>query len=276
MAGFDAQRSTFRRLHESGCFVIPNPWDVGSARYLKSLGFEALATTSAGFGFSHGLPDSPFALEREAVLHHVAEIVNATDLPVNADFQSGYGTTPEQVAESVRLCVEAGVSGLSIEDATGDPDEPLYELPAALERLRAARKAIDATGHDVMLTARAECFLVGMPDPLPDAIRRIEAYANEGADVLFAPAPARRETITAIVKAAKGKPVNVIVSNDTGLTVEDIGDLGARRISVGSALARAAWTGFMKAVLPIRSTGSFEGLKGLATFAELNDLFRTR
>lgn len=275
-ANVAARRAAFRQLHERGCFVMPNPWDVGSAVFLETLGFRALATTSAGFGFSRGLPDSVAVLPREAVLNHVAEIVAATPLPVNADFQSGYGGTPEGVAESVRLCVEAGVAGLSIEDATGDPRRPLYELPEALDRLRAARAAIDASGAGVLLTARAECFLVGHSDALRESIRRLHAYAEAGADVLFAPGPHEKSDIQSIVAAVSPKPVNVLISADIGLTVADLTALGVRRISVGSALARTAWTGFIRAARTIAADGSFSGLQGLASFAELNSLFQGR
>ena len=186
-----ARRKAFRALHERGCFVIPNPWDVGSARYLQRLGFPALATTSAGFAFSQGLPDSgdDAVLARDRNLTYIANIAAAVDLPVSADFMSGYGLEPEDVAESVARCVATGVAGLSIEDATGDPTSPLYDLPIAIERVRAAREAIDRSGCDVLLTARAECYHVGHPDPFPESVRRLEAYAAAGADVLFAPGP---------------------------------------------------------------------------------------
>src|SRR5688500_15764081 len=192
-------RSEFRRLHESGCFVIPNPWDIGTARYLRHLGFKALATTSSGFAFSRGLPDTDWAVTRDAMLAHIAEIVAATELPVNADFESGYAHEPEGVAANVRLCVETGVSGLSIEGSTGDRAKPLYDLALGVDRIRAAREAIDATGTGVLLTGRAECYLVGHADPLKESIRRLEAYAQAGADVLYAPGPRTREEIAAIV-----------------------------------------------------------------------------
>lgn len=267
------RRSAFRQLHDHGCFVIPNPWDIGSAIFLKSLGFKALATTSAGFGFSRGLPDSVMAMSRESVLNHVREIVNATDLPVNADFQSGYADSPEGVADSVRLCVETGVAGLSIEDSTGDAERLLFELAEALDRLRAARSAIDRSGADVLLTARAECFLVGHPDPLRESIRRLQAYANAGADVLFAPGVKDRDGIKSIVASVAPKPVNVLISANTGLRVDDLAAMGVRRISVGSALARAAWSGFMTAAKQIASEGSFAAFDKLASFDELNSLF---
>jgi len=269
-----SQRSTFRKLHESGCFVISNPWDIGTTRYLRKLGFKTLATTSAGFGFSRGLPDSASALSRDMVLGHIAEIVSAAEeLPVNADFQAGYAADPKGVAESVRLCINTGVAGLSIEDATGEPNRPLYELAEAVDRVRAARATIDASGTGVLLTARAECFLVGHPDPLRESIRRLQAYAEAGADVLYAPGPREREDIRAIVTSVSPKPVNVLMSANTGLRVSDLADLGVRRVSVGSALARAAWAGFIRAAHPIAEEGSFEGFEGSVSFAELNSLF---
>ena len=268
-----ARRAAFRRLHESGCFVIPNPWDAGSARYLEGLGFKALATTSSGFAFSRGWPDGEGGASRDAALEHIAEIVDATDLPVNADFQSGYADDPAGVAESVRLCVETGTAGLSIEDATGDRDKPLYDLPLAVERIKAAREAIDASGADVMLTARAECFLVGHADPLREAMRRLQAYSEAGADVLYAPGPTEVGQIEAIVKAVSPKPVNVLMSANTGLGVPDLAAMGVRRISVGSSLARAGWTGFIRAARLIADEGSFAGFEGLVSGRDLNDFF---
>ena len=274
MPDFAARRAAFRKLHQSGCFVIPNPWDIGSARYLRHLGFQALATTSSGLSFSLGLPDTDWAVPRDTVLSHVASIVAAVDLPVNADFESGYAHDPDGVARNVRLCVDTGVAGLSIEDASGDRARPLYELPVAAERIRAARGAIDASGADVLLTGRAECYLVGHPDPLQESIRRLQAYAEAGADVLYAPGPRGREEIQELVTTLTPKPVNILMSADTGLTVSDLAAIGVRRISVGSALARAAWTGFMRAARTIAEDGSFRGFEGLAAFAELNNFFR--
>ncbi len=268
---FAAARRAFRALHAQGCFVMPNPWDVGSARYLQHLGFPALATTSAGFAFSQGLPDSDVAVSREKSLAHIAEIAAAVELPVNADFASGYGIKPEAVAESVTMCVGAGVSGLSVEDATGDRAAPLYELPLAVERIRAARAAIDATGAGVLLTARAECYLVGYPDAFNESIRRLQAYADAGADVLYAPGPHRPHEIKALVQAVGPKPFNLLVGHDLGLTVQDIAALGVRRISVGGALARAAWTGFMRAAQALKAENSFKALNNLVSFAEIND-----
>lgn len=269
-----ARRAAFRQLHERGCFVIPNPWDAGTARYLGHLGFQALATTSAGLAFSRGLPDGDWAVSRAQTLAHIAEIVASVDLPVNADFESGFAHQPEGVAESVRLCVATGVAGLSIEDATGDRGNPLYEIPLATERIRAARAAIDASGADVLLTARAECFLTGHPDPFREALRRLQAYAEAGADVLFAPGVRTRDDIRELVAALQPKPVNILVSVNTGLKVTDLAELGVRRISVGSSLARAAWTGFLRAARAIAAEGSFAGFDDTVPYAELNDFFR--
>lgn len=269
-----SRTAEFRRLHAGGCFIIPNPWDVGSARYLQHLGFEALATSSAGFSFSRGLPDGEAAVPRAVALAHFAEIVSATELPVNADFQSGYAERPDQLAESVRLCVETGVAGLSIEDATSDASQPLYALPIAVERVKAARAAIDASRADVLLTARAECFLVGHSEPLKESIRRLTAYSEAGADVLYAPGPRERGDIKAIVDAVAPKPVNVLVSSNVGLGLADLAELGVRRVSVGGALARAAWTGFIRAATAMAEQGSFAGLDGAVSFAELDGLFR--
>ncbi len=267
------RRAAFRRLHESGCFAIPNPWDAGSARYLRYLGFSALATTSSGFAFSKGLPDEDWAVPVESMLAHIEEIAASVDLPVNADFKSGYAEDPEGVAENVRLCAATGVAGLSIEDSTGNPIHPLYDLPTAVERVRTARAALDARAPDVLLTARAECYLTGHPEPLREAICRLEAYAEAGADVLYAPGPRTREEIKAIVAAAGPKPVNVLMSANTGLGMADLAEMGVRRISVGSALARAAWTGFIRAAQAIAREGSFAGLEGAVPFKELNDFF---
>jgi len=273
-ADFSARRARFRQLHEGGCFVIPNPWDPGTARYLRHLGFAALATTSAGLAFSRGLADGAWAVARDVVLRHIAEMVAAVDLPVNADFESGYAHQPEGVAESVGLSVATGVAGLSIEDATGDPSHPLYELPLAVERIQAARAAIDASSTGVLLTARAECYLVDHPRPLPESIRRLTAYAEAGADVLYAPGVREHAEIQALVAAVRPKPVNILMSAHTGLRVADLAAMGVRRISVGSSLARAAWTGFINAATAIAEDGSFAGLDGIVPFAELNGFFR--
>ena len=269
---FAARRDAFHALHKEGCFVIPNPWDVGSARYLQHLGFAALATTSAGFAFSQGLPDSEVAVSRDRSLAHIADIANSVDVPVNADFASGYGTGPGEVADSVTRCVATGVAGLSIEDSTGETSSPLYELSIAVERVRAARAAIDATKSGVLLTARAECYLVGHPDALRESIRRLQAYAEAGADVLFAPGVSKPEEIKALVEAVKPRPFNLLVVRDIGLRVDDFGELGVRRISVGGALALAAWGGFMRAAKSLRSEGSFAGFSEVAPYPEVNDL----
>jgi 2-methylisocitrate lyase-like PEP mutase family enzyme len=277
--------SRFRELHASGCFVLPNPWDIGSSIYLEQLGFKALATTSAGFAFSRGLVDSVTAVPRDLMLDHIREMVAATSLPVNADFQTGYADEPEGVAESVALCVATGVAGLSIEDAaeTGLPaegaanskPEPLYEFELAVERIKAARAAIDASGIPVVLTGRCEAWLVGVSNPLDESLKRLVAYADAGAECLYAPGVSKPDEIEAIVKAVSPKPVNVLVSRfNSDLTVARLTDLGVRRISVGSALACAAWGGFMRAARGIADNGSFETLSDGAPYAEINDLFR--
>ncbi len=269
--------STFRQLHQSGCFVLPNPWDKGSARALEHLGFKALATTSAGLAFTQGLPDSVTALSRDEVLKHCAEIVASTSLPVNADYQNGYADEPEDVAANVALCIATGVAGLSIEDATGDEKAPLYEGNFAVDRIRAARAALDATGSEVVLTARCEAWLVGIPDPFRTAMDRLVAYAEAGADCLFAPGVSKLEEIEAIVKAVAPKSVNVLVSSPLpGLSVPRLAELGVRRISVGSALARVAWGAFLRAAKSISETNSFESFSDAASFAELNEIFATR
>ena len=266
-------RARFRQLHQQGCFVIPNPWDVGTAIVLARLGFAALATTSAGFAFSRGLPDSLTVLSADTAIAHIAEIVDAVDVPVNADFQAGYATDLETLADNVRRCAAAGVAGLSIEDGTGLADNPLFSLPEAVERIRAARSGIDDSGADVLLTGRAECFLYGHPDPLNEAIDRLRAYAEAGADVLFAPGVRRSDDIATLVRALEPHPVNVLVSNDIGLTVTDLAELGVRRISVGSALSRVAWGAFLRAARRLADHGMFDGLAGAAAFDELNALF---
>jgi 2-methylisocitrate lyase-like PEP mutase family enzyme len=262
----------FHELHHSGCFVMPNPWDIGSARFLAHAGFAALASSSAGLAFSRGLPDSVTALPREVVLAHLRELAAATPLPVNADFQSGYAEDPAGVAESVALCVRTGVAGLSIEDASGDPAAPLFERAVAVERLRAARKAIDASGTRVLLTARCEAFLVSAPDPARTALDRLVAFAEAGADCLYAPGVRDPATITAIVHAVAPRPVNVLVSSP-GLTVAGLAELGVRRISLGSALCRVAWGAFMRATREITEAGTFETLAGAAPFVELDRIF---
>ena len=262
---------TYRDLHKSGCFVLPNPWDIGSAVYLQKIGFKALATTSAGFAFSRALPDSVSAIPVELMLDHVREIAAATTLPVNADFQNCYADQPEGVARNVTRCVETGVAGLSIEDATGDARTPLYDEQLALERVRAARAAIDASGIGVVLTARSEAALVQYPNALGVAIDRLVAFAEAGADCLYAPGFYEADEISAIVKAVAPRPVNVLAR--PGLTVPQLADLGVRRISVGSSLARVAWGAFIRSAQEIAQEGSFTSFAQGAPHGELNKLF---
>ena len=266
----------FHELHESGCFVLPNPWDIGSTIYLEHLGFKAVATTSAGFAFTKGLPDDPEFISRAVMLEHFREIAAATSLPVNADFQNGFADGPEAVAESVRLCVATGVAGLSIEDNTGRKDQPLYDFHLAVERIKAARAAIDASGIPVVLTARCEAFLVGDPDPMRTSLERLVAFADAGADCLYAPGVTEPDEIAQIVKAVSPKPINVLAFvKNCHLTVNQLAELGVRRISVGSSLARAAWGGLIHAAEEIQASGSFESFASAATF-DLNNLFRNR
>lgn len=267
---FSARRAAFRKLHESGCFVIPNPWDAGSAHALASLGFQALATTSSGFAWSRAHADN--TVDVDTVLAHCREIVEATDLPVNADFEDGHARDLEGLRENVRRCVETGVAGLSIEDSTGDASQPLYDFDEAVARMRAARKAIDASGKDVMLIGRAECFLVGHPDPLAESLKRLQAYAEAGADCLYAPGAGKPEAIRAIVEAVAPKPVNVLVGRPVPSTLQDFARLGVRRVSVGGALAGAAWGGFLRAARGL-ADGRFDGFADNASHAELNALF---
>jgi len=269
----ESAAAKFRSLHQSGCFVLPNPWDIGTAIYLERLGFQALATTSAGFAFSRGKPDG--GVPRDEMLAHIREIVEATALPVNADFHAGYADEPEDVAANVQLCVETGVAGLSIEDSTGRSDCPLYERKLAIERIRAARSAIETSKSGVILTGRCEAWLVGDPDPLHTAIDRLTAYAEAGADCLYAPAVTDPNEIAQIVNAVAPKPVNVLVSGfNHQLTLSGLADLGVRRISVGSGLALAAWGAFLRAAQDIKANGAFTLLADNAPSAELNDLFR--
>jgi 2-methylisocitrate lyase-like PEP mutase family enzyme len=264
------KRSAFRALHASGCFVLPNPWDTGSARYLASLGFEALATTSSGYAWSAGRADNQ--LSREAILTHLRTIVEATDLPVNADFESGFGADPEELAASVKLAVSTGIAGLSIEDSTGDATTPLLPLEVGVARLKAARRAIDESGGDTLLVGRAENFVVGLPD-LDDTLARLKAYAAAGADCLYAPGIRTREEIQAVVAAAGSKPVNVLIGANSTYTLQDLAALGVRRVSVGGGLARAAWGGFMRASQSL-AQGRFDGFGDAASGAQLDALFR--
>jgi 2-methylisocitrate lyase-like PEP mutase family enzyme len=263
------KRKTFRKLHEAGCFVIPNPWNVGSARYLQGLGFKALATTSAGHAHSLGFPDGGQSLD--AVLAHYRELAEATDVPLNADFENGFADDPEGVAANVTRCIATGVAGLSVEDSPKDA-RPLYELDGAVARVKAARAALDRAGGDVVFTARAENFIRGVPD-LDDVIRRLKAYAAAGADCLYAPGIRTREQIEAVVKAVAPKPVNFLAGWAMEFKVSDIAAMGVRRISVGGSLSRAAMHAFVKTATQIANEGIFDGFDGLTSNAELNKFF---
>ena len=266
------KRRTFRQLHESGCFAIPNPWDIGSARMLQGMGFVALASTSSGYAWSIGHPDN--GITRDMALAHLAELVAATDVPINADFESGFGADASAVAESARLAVATGVAGLSIEDSTGDAARPLFSIDDAVARLRAARNAIDHAGGDTLLVGRAECFLVGRPD-LAETIGRLQAYASAGAgaDVLYAPGIRTPEQISAVVAAVAPKPVNLLVGSVSDLTMADIAALGVRRVSVGGGLARAAWGGMLRAARLLAEQGRFDGFADAASGQALNQFF---
>jgi 2-methylisocitrate lyase-like PEP mutase family enzyme len=266
-----AKRAAFRALHAQGCFILPNPWDLGSALMLQGLGFEALATTSSGHAWSLGRPDGSGS--RAELLAHLRTIVAGTALPVNADFESGFAPDPAGVAESVRMAVDTGVAGLSIEDSTGDPDDPLRSLADAVSRLRAARAAIDDTGAETLLVGRAENFLVGRPD-LDDTIARLRAYAEAGADCLYAPGIRTRAQIEAVVRAVAPKPVNLLIGWASEWTLSDVAAMGVRRVSVGGALARAAWAGFLGAARALADNGRFDGFAGATPGDDLNKFFR--
>jgi 2-methylisocitrate lyase-like PEP mutase family enzyme len=257
--------AAFSALHQQGIFVMPNPWDVGSARYLASLGFPALATTSAGFAWTMGRADGRVTLDE--VLAHLRAVADAVDVPVNADFEGGFAVAPEDVARNVALAAETGVAGLSIEDSTGDADDPLFELELAVDRVRAARAALDASGTGIVLTARSEGFIAGRPD-LDETIRRLRAYADAGAHCLYAPGVSTPEQIAAIVQAVAPKPVNVLVSGGF-LSVAELAELGVRRISTGSRLAATAWGAAIRAATEIAEIGTFDGLKDAPTSAEI-------
>jgi len=267
--------ATFRAMHETGCFVLPNPWDIGTAVSLQHLGFKALATTSAGFAFTRGKSDGAVPLDE--MLAHIREIVEATLLPVNADFQGGYADESEGVAENVKRCLATGVAGLSIEDSTGRSDAPLYEKKLAIDRIRAARSAIDASATRAVLTGRCEAWLVGDADPLRTVLDRLAAYAEAGADCLYAPGVSAPDKIAQIVKTVAPKPVNVLVSGfNHQLSFSQLADLGVRRISVGSGLALAAWGAFLRAARDIKANGTFNLLADGAASTELNELFREK
>lgn len=259
-----------RTLHASGCFVMPNPWDVGSARYLEKLGFKALATTSSGFAWSLGRPDNAVTLEE--ALAHMQAIAEGVDLPINADFEGGFATEPDGVARNVAQAVTTGIAGISIEDSTGDAADPLFDLALSVERVRAAKHAIDESGSGVLLTARSEGFIVGRPD-LAETIRRLGAYAEAGADCLYAPGLRSLADITAVVGAVAPKPVNVLVGSDF-TSVAELAKAGVRRISVGGALARTAWAGFIGAATEIARDGTFGGLASAASSSDIELAFR--
>jgi 2-methylisocitrate lyase-like PEP mutase family enzyme len=262
----------FRRLHAEGCFVMPNPWDVGSAVALEGMGFQALATTSAGHAWAIGRADG--SVPRDETLEHLRQIAGAVGVPLNADFEGSFADDPEEVAANVKLATATGIAGLSIEDSTGDGDEPLYEFDLAVERIRAARSAIDESGTGVLLTGRSEGFVVGRPD-LEETIRRLQAYAAAGADCLYAPFISTPEQVSAIVAAVAPKPVNLLVYAPF-ITVAEAASLGVHRISVGGALARAAWHGALAAAQEIAGEGTFSRLAGVPGLPELNSLFETR
>lgn len=265
--------SNFRKLHESGCFVIPNPWNRGTAVILAGLGYKALATTSAGLGFARGEKDEVGLLSLKTTLDNIREIVEATALPVNADFQEGFATTPEGVRENVSLCADTGVAGLSIEDATGEAAKPLFEKSIAIERMQAAKEALISTPEPPLLTGRCEAWLVGAPNPLDTALERLVAYADAGADCLYAPGVRNLKEIATLVRAVAPKPLNVLASAlDDGITLQDLADVGVRRISIGSSFSRIALGAFIKSAKSVAETGEFFTLKEAASFQELNDM----
>jgi 2-methylisocitrate lyase-like PEP mutase family enzyme len=264
------KRRAFRALHQSGCFVIPNPWNVGSARYMQGLGFKALATTSSGYAHSIGYADGD--VTRDMMLAHYREIAQATDIPLNADFEGGYADDPDEVAANVRLCIDTGVAGLSIEDFTGDESNPLYDFDLALKRVRATRDAIDKAGGDVVFTARTEGFIHNRPD-LDETIRRVKAFVDAGADCLYSPGIKTREQIEATIKAVAPKPINFLNHGAFGYTVNDLAALGVRRISVGGTMARVAMHAFIQSARQIAQDGKFDSFAGVVTNAELNKFF---
>jgi 2-methylisocitrate lyase-like PEP mutase family enzyme len=264
------KRRAFRALHQSGCFVIPNPWNVGSARYMQGLGFKALATTSSGYAHSIGYADGD--VTRDMMLAHCREIAQATDIPLNADFEGGYADDPDEVATNVRLCIDTGVAGLSIEDFTGNESNPLYDFDLAVKRVRATRDAIDKAGGDVVFTARTEGFIRNRPD-LEETIRRLKAFADAGADCLYSPGIKTREQIEATIKAVAPKPINFLNSGTFGYTVSDLAALGVRRISVGGTMARVAMHAFIQSARQIAQAGKFDSFAGIVPNAELNKFF---
>ena len=268
MKSIEQKRSEFRKLHESGCFAIPNPWDPGTAKYLQHLGFKAIATTSAGFAFSRGLADG--SVKRDDMIAHIRDLVEATDIPVNADFENGYADEPNWCAENARLCAETGVAGLSIEDAADRKESPLYDINLAVERIHAVREALH--GSNCLLVGRAEGFLVGR-EKLDQVIKRLVKYSEAGADCLYAPGFNDRDSNKAIIDAVAPKPVNVLIGSPGGLTMRDAEEIGARRVSVGGAFARAAWGGFVRTAKELMEQGTFEELSHATSYAELQKLF---
>ena len=265
------KRRTFKELHRSGCFIIPNPWNVGTARRLQGLGFKALATTSSGFAHAEGFADGD--VPRDMVLDHLRELAAATDVPLNADYENGYADEPDGVAANVRLAIDTGVAGLSIEDSTADAKTPLYDFDLAVARVRAARAAVDAAGGDVVFTARSEGFIRGRPD-LDETVRRLQAYAEAGADCLYAPGIKTKEQIVAVVQAVAPKPVNFLMSTATNFSLADLAALGVRRISTGGTLARVVWTAFMHSAREMAEQGRFDSFNGTIANPELNAFFR--
>lgn len=267
------KRADFRKLHETGCFVLPNPWDVGSARLLESLGFKALASTSAGFAWSTARPD--YGLSCDDVVEHLRVLCAGTDLPVNADYENGFADDPQGVAANVRRAIEAGVAGLSIENRSSDKTKPLYENALAVDRIKAARAAIDSDRSGAVLVARCEGFLVGEAD-LNATIGRLVAFAEAGADCLYAPGLRTKDQISAVVKAVAPKPVNVLVGGAPGFSVAELAELGVRRVSVGGALARSAWGGFMRAAKEIADHGTFSEFSNGYPGGDLQKVFAPR
>ncbi|WP_151687662.1 isocitrate lyase/PEP mutase family protein [Acinetobacter nosocomialis] len=267
----DEKRRIFRDLHKDGCFILPNPWDAGSAKILEQLGYKALATTSSGYAWSCGRADGQ--LDRDETLAHLRYMVQSTNLPINADFESGFSDTTQGVIENVLRAIDTGIAGISIEDSTGNMEKPLRDISDAVERIRAARVAIDQSGTNVMLIGRAENFFVGVPD-LEDTINRLKAYSEAGADCLYAPGIKTREQIIAVVNAVSPKPVNVLIGWDSDLTAAELADLGVRRISLGGALARSAWDGFIKTASAIAESANFHSLKTSVSSGDLNSRFK--
>ena len=265
-----ARRAAFRALHTRGCFLIPNPWDIGSARYLAQLGFKALATTSSGSAWSQGMADGQQSLP--AVLEHLRQMVAATDLPINADFENGFAPDPEGVARHVRLAIDTGVAGISIEDTTGNPQAPVFSRTQAIERIQAAREAIDASGQDVLLIGRADNFFAGLPN-LDDTIQRLQAYAQAGADCLYPPGIHTRAQIVDAMAAVSPKPLNILIGGTSPFNMVELAAMGVRRVSVGGALARAAWGGFERAAQLLAEQGRFDGFEGATPGRTLNQRF---